>query len=230
MKITFAFLLLILFLSCKKEIVNDLQGPRQLLTKDIYLNCEAFNPAESDFISFDLNSATHCIVIERPTGTAAGCNLFTSYDDKSNFSWHQISLCSYNFYNGHNTNLLFYLSTDNLAENIKDLSIGDYQFYQSGTTIIPSENFFKIRLVAASDALIRNSKPNFIYSIIDNFDSETVSQDEESYMRITEIETLQQGNIELTRLHFEFACNLQDQMGRNIQINNGSAAISLRLK
>ena len=120
------------------------------------------------------------------------------------------------------------MSKDDFENNIENLAEGTYRFHEYGTPIPLNANVFKMRLIPISEAwagdgfLISTPEPNI-------FESDKIIQDNDSYIRITEIEKYQEGSVNLTRFHLEFSCALQDHLGRKIFIRNGKAAITFPL-
>jgi hypothetical protein len=228
MKIIYSLLFVLTILSCKKEIVQDLSRPRHLLTDDIYLNCDTYNPEQNDFITFTLNNKTNCIFVEKPSANSSICYIKTSRHAVENISWYEFFLCGYDEIFEKDTELFIYMSKDDFENNIENLATGTYQFHEYGTPISLNANVFKMRLIPLSKAWagdgfrISTPEPNI-------FESDKAVQDNDSYMRIAEIEEFQDGTVTLKRFHLEFSCALQDHLGRKIFIRNGSAKITFPL-
>src|SRR5690606_35204968 len=107
------------------------------------------------------------------------------------------------------TELFIYLSKDDFENNIESLTEGTYQFHKHGTPIALNANVFKMRLIPLSEAW---TGEGFRFGTPENniFESDKIIQNNDSYVRITEIEKYQEGSVNLTRFHLEFSCALQD--------------------
>lgn len=228
MKLIYSTLLTLIFFSCKKEIVSDLEQPKHLLLDDIYLNCDPFDPAQHDYISFTLNDKTNCISIKRPSANSSSCFIKSGSLGGANI-WYNFFLCDYNHYLYQDTELLIYLSKDKFENNIENLTVGEYQYHQEGNPIADNDNLFKMRLLPLSQSYADAGFISFTRFKTDSFGSELAVQDAESYLRITEIGKHQEGSVTWTRFHLEFSCTLQDAVGRKIQIKNGTARITFPL-
>lgn len=221
------FLSLTLF-SCKKEIIQEIEFPQHLLTGDIFLECKDFNPSDQDFISFEMKNQRSCIGFNRPDATSGTCDLeLRRHDD--NYNWCQLNPCEYRSLHSERTILRIYLSKSDLQNNIKNLDVSDYDYYRQGEAVSINSNIFKITLIPVSASAINRFSFGNILDNIYFFKSEDAVQDSESYFRITQIDTIQEGSNTFSRFHLEFSCNLQDQFGRMVQLRNGEASFTINL-
>lgn len=224
----FGVILFLTLFGCKKEIIQEIEYPQHLLTGDIYLACKDFNPSGQDFISFEMKNQRSCIGFKRPDATSGTCDLeLRRHND--NYNWYQFGPCEYRSLNIERTLLRMYLAKPDFINNIKNLEIGDYDYYRLGEAIPIHSNIFKITLIPVSASAV----DRFGFgNLIDNlyfFNSEDAVQDSESYFRITQIETIEEGSKTFSRFHLEFSCNLQDQFGRMVQLRNGEASFTIHL-
>ncbi len=228
MKIIYILIIALAFISCKKEIVQDLELPQHLLVKDIYLNCDAYDPAENDFITFTLNNKTNCIRVDKPSSNSSACFIKSTSLGGSQI-WYEFLLCGYNHVLSQETELLIYLSKDQFQNNITGLTPGVYSFHQKGDPIDENANVFRMRLLPVSESYKNANFSAFSLFKSNSFESDLAVQDNDSYIRIAEIEEFQEGSANFTRFHLEFSCALQDHLGRKIFIHNGKAAITFSL-
>lgn len=214
--------------SCKKEIIQEIEYPQHLLTGDIFLECKEYNPSEQDYISYEMINKRSCIGFKRPDPSLGNCDLeLRKHED--NYNWYQFAPCEYRSLFSERTILRIYLAKPDLINNIKNLEIGEYDYYRQGDAIPINSNIFKITLIPVSASAVNRFG---FGNLIDNlyiFRSQDAFQDSESFFRITQIETIQLGANTFKRFHLEFSCNLQDEFGRIVQLRNGEASFTLNL-